>query len=660
MSKYHPVDAMMFLSQAALDGVLSIADQECLIALTFKAGRLADAQSGSGDSKILRCLRHNGHLNDSQIRQIQQIQRETGLSVRQILSKLEFFPLAEVRSILEIGISEVLRQLFLLDHGSFNFTETPVEDDGARISLDTTKIALAILHQADEHRDFIKSILTVERPVQVTHDPPAVKDLTPSGQLILKLAERQPSVGELLDKAPFSSHEILQHIQQFLDQGILSLGTARHASPPSAAPVLDPMFSAFKHALKNLLGNHDVLPRLEAMISFGKSYYDDMLILTAKQGEFIHCKIIKIDPKTGLVQKSKKGRLGQVDSDPVFSTVHRSGIAFFGKAFPCPLVDQFVAPRPTGECAVIPMLSSPKISIFLYACTSKSFSGLSPHHYMELLTWIIAPSATAAASQLANRDLDTGHKESPAVAPDEEEKRIAKMVDRIRDLPPLPTLVSQILQTLSNPDTPLEEIEAIISKDQALVAKLIQVGNSALYGGMQKVATLRQVLTRLGLKTIRNLVVTASTRSFFINNRKGVRLWGQNLWQHAVESALAARRIAETIGYPEPEEAFIGGLVHDIGKLVILMLFAESYREILKLKKVHQMATIPAEVEVLGCNHERIGRLLLDRWNMPDSAKACAEYHHRYGQCGTHDSLVAIVAYADLLSRQYGAHPESL
>jgi HD-like signal output (HDOD) protein len=660
LSKYHPADAMMFLSQAGLDGVLSVADRDCLIALTFKAGRLTDAQSSKGDGKMLRCLHHRGHLNDSQIRQIQQIQRETGLSARQILGKLDFFPLAEIQPILKIGISEVLRQLFILDNGSFNFTEMSVEDDGAQIRLDTAKIALAILHQADEYRDFKKSILTVERPVRVRRDHPAASDITPSGRLLLKLAEKQPSVGELLDQAPLPGNEVLQQLRQFLDQGVIALGEAPNAPRAPAAPALDPMFSAYKHALKILLGNADVLPRLEALLSFGKSYYDHMLVLTARQGEFFHCKIISRDPGSGLVQKSKKGNFGSVDGDSVFSTVHRSGIAFFGKTFPCKVIDQFISPGANGDCALIPVLNSPKVSIFLYACTAKSFAGLSPHHYMELLSWILAPSVRAAAPAAAGGVSEAQPEAAPVAAPAEAEKRIEKMVDRIRDLPPLPTLVSQILQILSKPETPLEEIEAIISKDQALVAKLIQVGNSALYGGMQKVSTLRQVLTRLGLKTIRNLVVAASTRSFFMHDRKGMRLWGQFLWQHAVESALAARRIAESIKYPEPEEAFIGGLVHDIGKLVILMLFPEPYREILKLKKVQQMASIPAEMQVLDCNHQQIGRLLLDRWNMPDSTKACAEFHHHHQDCSTHNDLVAIVAYADHLSRQYGTNPESL
>ncbi len=661
LSKYHPADAMMFLSQAGLDGVLSVADRDSLIALTFKSGRLTDAQSSRGDNKMLRCLHHEGILNESQIRQIQQIQRETGLSVRQIMGKLDFCPLVEIHAVLKIGIAEVLRQLFLLDHGNFNFAEMSVEDDGARIRLDTAKIALTILHQVDEYRDFIKSILTIERPVILGCDPREVGGASPSGQLVLRLAERRPTVGELLDKVPLPGNEVLEQMRQYLNQGLLTLGDAPESSSPPTEPRLDPMFSAYKHALKILLGNEEVLPRLEAMLSFGKSFYDHMLILTARQGKFIHSKIISRDPGAGLLQKSKKGHFGSVGDDPVFSTVHRSGIAFFGKNFPCRLVEQFIDPGTDGDCALIPVLNSPKASIFLYACTAKSFSGLSPHHYMELLSWIIAPSPRQGLSSAAGGAVADADPQAPSEpGPQGTENQIRKMVNRIRDLPPLPTLVSQILQILSRPDTPLEEIEAIISKDQALVAKLIQVGNSALYGGMQKVSTLRQVLTRLGLKTIRNLVVAASTRSFFMQNRKGMRLWGQYLWQHAIESALAARRLAESIQYPEPEEAFIGGLVHDIGKLVILMLFADAYKEILKLKKIHQMASIQAETQVLGCNHEQIGRLLLDRWNMPDSAKACAEYHHRYRECCTQADLVAIVAYADHLSRQYGTNPESL
>jgi hypothetical protein len=250
LSKYHPADAMMFLAQAGVDGVLSVADQDCIIALTFKNGWLTDAQSGRGDLKLMRFLRHMGRLNDSQIREIQRIQHETGLSVRQILGKLDLFSLAEIQDSLKTAIMEVLHQLFLLDQGSFNFTETQVEDDGAGIQLDTAKAALSITPRADEYRDFFKSILTGERLVQPNGKTQAKEQATPAEQLVWKMAGRGITVNDLLDKVPMPTYEALWHLRQFLRQGIIALGAPRKVPGAAAPQVLDPMFAAFKQALK--------------------------------------------------------------------------------------------------------------------------------------------------------------------------------------------------------------------------------------------------------------------------------------------------------------------------------------------------------------------------------------------------------------------------
>jgi HD-like signal output (HDOD) protein len=668
LSKYHPVDAMAFLSQVGTDGLLTVADQDNMITLSFKSGQLVDAHSSLGDRKLLRHLQFQGRLENTQIRQIQEIQCETGLSVRNILGQLNVIPMADLQPDIQMSILEVLRQLFLLDHGSFNFTETPVEDDGVGIQLDVGRVTLTILPQADEYRDFIKTIRSAERKVQVNGSSTLREDETASQNIVLQLAKQQPSIHELIDKAPLPSHEVLGHLQALLAAKAISLQRANPALGSRAEPALDPMFSAYKQSLKALLHHHEVLPRLEALISFSKFYYDHILVLTAKQDEVIHCKVIQMQDG-GLVQKSQKGHMGSITTEPVFTTVARSGIAFFGKAFPSELLKRFIGNTVEGECALIRVPAGPGISIYLYTLTTKTYAGVSPQHYMELLSWIASPTRNpdgktepprVEGSNPETRSDDRSSLPAPADTGDPSQERIAKMVHRLNDLPPLPTLVSKALQLLSDPETPLEEIEAVIGKDQALVAKLIKVGNSALYGGLQKATTLRQVLARLGLKTTRNLVLAASTRSYFLSSRKGMRVWGQFLWQHSVESGLAARRIAETLHYADPEEAFIGGLVHDIGKLIILMLFPDPYKEILKLKKVQHLSSKASETQTIGCDHEHVGRILMDRWNMPDSAKACAEYHHRYQECDVYGDLAAMVAYADYLSRQYGSNPEPL
>ncbi len=669
LSKYHPADAMTFLSHVGSDGILTVADGDCIITLAFKSGRLLDAQSSSGDEKLLRCLLHTNHINGTQVRQIQQIRRETGLSVRQILGKLDFFPLTDVQDILKQSMDEVLLQLFLLNQGSFNFTEAPVEDDGAQIQLDPDKAAFKMLPASDEYRDFVQTIQSLDRKVQVNRDDRS-KAAIPMQRIVLQHASGQPTVRELLETLPFSSHDILTQIQQLVDHGAVSLLpiVKTKAPAPKNKPVLDPVFATYKQALKAVLGHPDVLPRLSAIVSFCKSYYDGMLILTAKQKEFVHCKIIRAGRDKGLVQKSVKGRLGRVDDDPVFSTVYRSGKAFFGHAFPSVLIDRFLDPHSDCECALIPMLIGPTVSIFFYARTAYRHAGVSCHNYLELLSWIVAPAQRPAVPTMPlENDGHAGpapqaeeHSPRPNDQEQDVQNRLKKIVGRIKDLPPLPNLVSSAMNMLSDPETPLEKIEQIIGQDQALVTNLIKVGNSALYGGLQKVTTLRQVLTRLGLKTTRNLILAASTRSYFLNNHKGMRVWGLSLWQHSVESGMAARRIAEAIHFPDPEEAFISGLVHDIGKLIMLMLYPDPFKEILKLKKVGRLDSKTAETQILGYDHEQIGRLLMERWNMPECAKTCAEFHHRYDQAAKHGVAAAIVAYADYLSRQYGAKPEAL
>ena len=262
--------------------------------------------------------------------------------------------------------------------------------------MDTAKATLTILPQADEFRDFIKNIQTADRKVQLNGNRNAIKDPAPSERLVLKYAAQQPTVNDLLEKTPLPSHEVLQCIQRFLDQKIIALLSPEKTSAAVADPIVDPLFSAYKQALKTVLRNHDVVPRLGALLSFCKLYYDDMLVLTARQGRLVHCKTIRMNQGKGLSQKSMNGSFGHIDDDPFFSTVCRSGIAFFGKTFPSRLLDEFIEQHPNGDCALIPILLGPAISIFLYSGASRSFSGLSPHHYLELLSWIVAPARTTA------------------------------------------------------------------------------------------------------------------------------------------------------------------------------------------------------------------------------------------------------------------------
>lgn len=653
----------MFLSQLGLNGVLSIVREQQVLTLTFKSGHLIDAQSAAGDEKVLQIMRMNSLVNSTQDAQIKQIRSETDMAVRQVLAALDLFPLENIRKTLELGLKEVLLELFLLQDGQFHFTDTQVEPDSAEIKLDTGAVAITVLSHADEFRNFEKSIQSLDRHIICRGSADQFASLPFEERVLIHLASKKRlSVRQLIALAPLYSHKAMKSIEKLIEGntfGLAPLETDCLAPPPSSSSI-DPLFGAYKQAFKTLMGTSEVLKKVEAIIGFCKNYYDGILIMTAKGQQVIHCKSFVIKSGQGIGQKTLKGDLGSIDQDIVFKAVQKSGIGFFGKIFPSEILNKAAVLPSSGECALIPVVNKAQLSLFFYAFSEKCYSGVSPHHYLELLSWLITPAARNGTSETAETDTACAEEETAGADLDlSKEEVLQRMIAKVKDLPPLPSMASKALELLSDPHSSAEEIEKAIAQDQALVAKLIKVSNSVLYGGYQKVISLRQALTRLGAKTTRSLILAASTRSYFLNGQKGMKQYGPTLWQHSVEVGVAARRIAQVAGYQDPESAFIGGIMHDIGKLVILFIDSEKYREIQRYALAERITDQAAEIEVLGESHTVVGRALMDKWRMPDLVRICTEFHHKPEKAGEHAKIAAIVAYADHLSHTLGRQPSA-
>lgn len=660
LSKYHPADALMFLSQLSLNGVLSIVRDPQILTLSFNAGHLLDAQSAAGDEKIMQALRFSNMVTREQEIQIRQVRVETGMPVRQVLGELALIPLARIKSSLEAGLREVLLELFLLESGQFHFTDTPVDADAAGIQLDTNAVAIGVLSNADEYRSFEKSIVTLDRKIEPDGPSDRFATLPFEAHVVARLASQGPTVRQLIARAPFYSHKALQIVEKLLSAGMLRLAHLPPADTQGGVfvPTVDPVFSAYKQAFKMLIRTDETLKKVEAVIGYCKNFYDGILILSAKGRQIVHCKVITIEDGRRIGQRSLKGNLGRIDCDPVFQAVYKTGIGFFGKVFPSQLIDGIVQTPSAGECALFPILNQPRLAMFFYGFTARPCSGLSPHHYLELLSWMITPAGRAAADSVCENTAAASCAAAQPM-PGTSCPGMVRLVERIDELPPLPSVASQSLQLLSDPDIAMEEVEKTIAQDQALVAKIIKVSNSVLYGGLQRVNSLRQALTRLGAKTTKSLVVAASTRSYFFKERKGMQVWGPQLWQHSVECGFAARRIAAVGRCADPEQAFIGGIMHDIGKLAVLMLDEKKFQEIQKLTVIGKKAEPAVEIDLLGASHTELGRLLMEKWHMPEAIQACTAFHHRPGEAGRYQPLAAAVAYADILSHALGSHPRS-
>jgi putative nucleotidyltransferase with HDIG domain len=352
----------------------------------------------------------------------------------------------------------------------------------------------------------------------------------------------------------------------------------------------------------------------------------------------------------------------RLDEDPIFHWVHQTKLPFVGKAFSSNLLER-IGERPPAsdrECAIIPLGHVDGLDILVYVTSAEESIDPGPFQLLELLSWHINPPPTDAqraaappptpASALPPTPTSSAAEPSP-----ESDRELGRMIGAIQELPPMPNVVTRILQLLSDPNSKMADLTEVLSHDQALVARLIKVGNSAFYGRGQKTSTLSQAVVRLGTRTIRSLVLAATTRSLFPMDQTNVGIWGQALWQHSVECGLASRRVAELVRYADPEEAFVGGVLHDVGKVVILLSTPEEYRGIRKKQTSGRASSVGAETAVLGFDHTRVGELLLERWQMPQNLKACVRYHHDPHEAGDFETLASIVACGDYLSHTHGA-----
>ncbi len=217
------------------------------------------------------------------------------------------------------------------------------------------------------------------------------------------------------------------------------------------------------------------------------------------------------------------------------------------------------------------------------------------------------------------------------------------------ELPVLPEVALRV-QKLVGDDAPLDRIVAVIEQEPAYATALMRYANSVAFAGLREVTELRQAVSRLGLSAVEQTVVGISARQVFASRDSADQEILHRLWDHSVITALAARRIAARIPGTGPEFAFLAGLLHDIGKPLILRA-ATLLRERDKTPRVDD-ATLFACFEELHCV---IGESLLESWNVPAAIQVVVRHHHDSDLAASGEPLVAIIAFASRLANKLGS-----
>ncbi len=234
------------------------------------------------------------------------------------------------------------------------------------------------------------------------------------------------------------------------------------------------------------------------------------------------------------------------------------------------------------------------------------------------------------------------------------------ITSQIQTLPTLPKVVNRVIELVADPETSSACLARAISTDAAMVSRVLKAANSAYYGLPQKVSTITQATVVLGFNTIKNLVLTTSVFSTFKGS--GVsRFNREEFWLHSIGCATISKIICRQIHIGMPEEAFIAGLLHDIGKIVEDQFLYENIEKILTCIDETHVSFKEAEQIIQGIDHTEIGFLLCDKWNFPLHLQEAVAFHHNPGKATIDKELVSLVHLANSIAIEeslgYGGDP---
>jgi len=232
-------------------------------------------------------------------------------------------------------------------------------------------------------------------------------------------------------------------------------------------------------------------------------------------------------------------------------------------------------------------------------------------------------------------------------------ERIRKVAQSVIGLPTLPTVVSKMLRMIDSRRASADTLARLISTDQALTAKLLKLANSAYYGYSREISTVNMAVVVLGFNTVKDMGLWLSVFDAFKNSNSGAAGFDPvKFWEHSAGCGVASRMLAKSTGSRYSGEAFVAGLLHDMGKMILNQYFAPELAEVHKLTLGGEMDLNTAELEVLGVCHGQVGAWLAEKWNLPAIISDTVKHHHDPWNAEVDPTFVAHVTVADALCHQ--------
>lgn len=243
----------------------------------------------------------------------------------------------------------------------------------------------------------------------------------------------------------------------------------------------------------------------------------------------------------------------------------------------------------------------------------------------------------------------------PQPANVEARNRLRSIVNTTTDLTPLKSVATRAIQLAEDERSAAMDLATVISSDQALTSKLLKLSNSAYYGYARRISNVREAVILLGMRTVRSVAISSAIIDAFKIPQLEHDAFDHDLfWAHSVTVGLVAETIARETKAARPEDAFTAGVLHDVGKLAMMLAEPAMFAEVVDLTMREEMRYREAELAVFQVGHEQVGARLAQRWKFPEGLVAAIREHHPVKQIRTIETMSDVVAAANLACNREG------
>ena len=236
----------------------------------------------------------------------------------------------------------------------------------------------------------------------------------------------------------------------------------------------------------------------------------------------------------------------------------------------------------------------------------------------------------------------------------EQKNRLRSIVNRTTELAPLKSVATRAIQLAEDERSAAMDLATVISSDQALTAKLLRLSNSAYYGYSRRIGNVREAVILLGMRTVRSVAISSGIIDSFSVATPHEGFQKDLFWAHSVSVGLVAEVLARETRLARPEDAFTAGVLHDVGKLAMMLAEPEQFSEVVDLVIHEGMRYGDAENAIFGVGHEHVGARLAQRWKFPDPLVEAISRHHPDRPIAQLSGLGDIVAVANLVCNREG------